>query len=52
MHDPRPLSGRDVGILMLAWTALVGGWLATTILVEGVRPFALVLAVAGLAGVV
>lgn len=46
--DARTLTGREVGTLMLIWTAAVGGWFAILVVDGSIRPAALVLAVGGL----
>ena len=47
-RDPRPLTRRDVGLSVLAWTTIMGGWFAFVVVDGSIRPVALVLAVGGL----
>lgn len=51
-RDPRPLTRREVAVLMLVWTIAMGGWFAFTIDNGAIDRTALVLAVGGLFAVI
>lgn len=51
-RDPRPLTRREIGILMLVWTAAMGAWFAFTVVNGAIGRTALILSVGGLFGVI
>ena len=50
--DPKPLRRRTVGLLMVAWTALMLGWFAYIAATAALSTAAVTLAVGGLVGAV